>query len=231
MVEQHPLAERLGDWWPFLEAEFTKPYVARIANEIATLRNSRIVYPLPDDVFKAFKMTPPQQTKVVILGQDPYHDGNATGLAFECGLRKSNQRSDVTPSWDKVLRGYDEQFPTSFAVDLYEGDLTRWAKNGVLLLNSALTVEKGKPGQHKLIWEPLMAALIQIIGSSQRPKAFLFLGRQAQAFQKLVKQPHFSLYREHPAAACYGERRWEHGDCFKVINDFLRQTGQEPVDW
>jgi uracil-DNA glycosylase len=226
------MTERLGDWWPILKVEFDKQYMVKLANEISALRSSRNIFPLSDDVFRAFKMTPPQKTKVIILGQDPYHDGiNATGLAFECGGRKSRQRHDVTPSWDKMLRGYDEQYPTSFATDLYEGDLTRWAEHGVLLLNSALTVEKGKPGSHAMVWQPFMVELMKILGTSQRPKVFIFLGRQAQAFQKFVKTPHFSIYREHPAAACYAERRWEHGDCFKVANDFLRQTGQEPIDW
>lgn len=231
-VEQNPLVDRLGEWWDMLGGEFSKPYMINLANEISMLRDSRHIYPLPEHVFRAFKMTPPKKTKVVIIGQDPYHDGiNATGLAFECGGRKSNERHDVTPSWNKMLKGYDQQYPTSFAVDLYGGDLTRWAELGVLLLNSALTVEKSKPGSHSQVWAPFITNVVKLINTAQRPIAFLFLGRQAQVHQRFVKTPHFSIYREHPAAACYAERDWEHGDCFKVINDFLKQTGQEPVDW
>jgi uracil-DNA glycosylase len=228
------LQERVGEWWPYFRAEFDKPYVIKIAEEVAILRTHHKVFPEPENVFKAFKMTPPNSTKVILVGQDPYHDGiNATGLAFECGGRKSGKQHDVTPSWNLMLKGYDQQYPTSFATDLYMGDLERWAKNGVLLLNSALTVEKGLPGSHKRIWAPFIKMVIETIAKSQRPKAFVFLGRQAQEFQKFVKVPHFSIYREHPMAAGYKDppRDWEHGDCFKVVNDFLKQTGQEPVDW
>jgi uracil-DNA glycosylase len=226
------LKVRLGEaWWPYIGPEFDKEYLINIAGTIAAKRDKAIIYPLPDDIFAAFKACPPQACKVIILGQDPYHDGNATGKAFECGLRKTGQAKDVTPSFDKILHAYDQQFPLSFATDLYEGDLDRWAKEGVLLLNSAFTVEKGKAGSHEELWEPFTQFIIQMLAKSQRPKFFIFLGRKAQKFQRFVKQPHTGIYREHPAAACYDKRDWEHGDCFKVANDFLKQTGQQPVDW
>lgn len=81
-VERIPtIQERLGEWWPVLEEEFNKPYMLRLATDVEALRNTRNIYPLPKDVFRAFQMTPPQKTKVIIVGQDPYHDGiNATGL-------------------------------------------------------------------------------------------------------------------------------------------------------
>jgi uracil-DNA glycosylase len=237
MTREEILESKLGEWWPFLKEEFDKPYLINIANQVQDARERTQVFPGPDEVFRAFKETSPYKLKAVIVGQDPYHDGNATGLAFECGKSKAGQ-GDVTPSWKKMLRGYDEQFPTSFANDLYEGDLTRWAHSGVLLLNSALTVVKGTPGSHSELWKPFTSAVISLISRSKTPRPFLFLGRKAQAFQPLVKSPHHSLYREHPAAALYQKedttregRDWEHGRCFIVMNEFLKQNNIEPIDW
>lgn len=229
------LKDRIGEmWWPYLGPEFDKDYLINIGNTVDKLRNidKKQIFPAPENVFKAFKMTPPQLLKVVIVGQDPYHDGvNATGLAFECGGRKSGKLRDVTPSWDKVLKGYDKQFPSAFSTDLYDGDCERWAHSGVLLLNAALTVEKSVPNSHEDLWAPFTKTVIELIARSQRPKFFIFFGRKAQRFQKYVKTPHSSIYREHPAAASYENRDWEHGNCFLEANEFLKQTKQDPIDW
>lgn len=224
------LKETMGDeWFAKLEEDFDKPWFTGMAAQIADERDRKMVYPQSDDVFRAFRETPFPTVKVVLLGQDPYNGVNeANGLAFD-----STRVKYRPPSWKKVLEVYDEDFPNNFAVDLMEGDLSRWAHEGVFLLNTALTVPHKDPGKHQRIWQPFISRVIDLLAWDERPKVFVFLGNEAKKFSHMVRNPHLKFEFEHPAAACYAVpgRPWNAKGIFRNINAALEQLGQKPVDW
>lgn len=230
------LKEMMGpEWFNLLKEDFSTPWFLEMAGKVANERATKRIYPNSEDVFRAFKLTPPDKVKVIMLGQDPYNGiqggvVEATGIAFDFH-RLSN--SYVPPSWTKVMEEYNKEFPTSFAPDLMDGDLSRWCANGVLLINTALTVPHKSPGAHKKIWQPFIAKVIDKLSWDSNPKVFVFLGNDAQAFMHIVRQPHIAVKYEHPAAACYASptRNWNAPFIFTNINLALKQLGQQSIDW
>lgn len=184
------------------------------------------VYPAKENLFRAFQLTPPEAVKAVILGQDPYHEPNqAHGLAF------SVQKGVALPP---SLRNIYTELADDLGVTRTDGDLTDWAQEGVLLLNTVLTVEHGKANSHKnLGWQAFTDDVIAAIGAIEHPVAFVLWGGQAQkkaalaansAYPRLILQaPHpspLSVYR-----GFYGSKP------FSQINDFLTKNGQTPIRW
>jgi uracil-DNA glycosylase len=221
------MKDKVGtEWYEVIGEEFKKPYMAAISKRVGEARSRTTVYPEAKDVFRAFKMTPFNKVKVVMIGQDPYHNGNATGLAFDC-------RKELSPSMEQMYWGYDQQFPSNFATDIMEGNLERWAENGVLLLNTSLTVEKGKPGSHRLTWVTFMQAVLRALCADPRQKVFILLGRDTDAIRPFITAPHVVLYREHPQAPNYRtpKGKWDHKNVFLEANKHLKASGQEPIDW
>jgi uracil-DNA glycosylase len=217
------LYERIGDWSK-LEV-FHSDYFKATGMYIAEQREKETVYPEREDVFKAFELTPFRKVKVVLLGQDPYHDGNATGLAFECGRKPS-------PSWRKILEEYKLEFPVRFEADLeYGRGLDRWATQGVLLLNTALTVRKGEPGSHTEPWKQFTREIMKALIEDKSPKVFLLWGKYAQTYVPAIKPPHTYFKAEHPAAAVYGQRPWNAEAPFRTANAFLRSVGLTEIQW
>src|SRR5574344_1914770 len=167
------------------ESFFSSTGFAYIGNYIGKLRQTTTVYPDRNDVFRAFKLTPFDEVKCVILAMDPYPvEGQADGLAF------SNSKSNtISPSLKNILKEIDDEFPenkdiiTHGRLDLQ--DLSRWSKQGVLLLNAALTVEKGKPGSHLELWKPFTVKIIQTL-NTKNDIIWLFLGKEAQKIKSLI---------------------------------------------
>lgn len=216
--------EKIGSWATL--PAFTSPKFSELGSYIAQERSKGIVYPDRENIFRAFELTPLEKVKVVLIGQDPYHDGSATGLCFECGAGK------ITPSWEKVIQIYDKDFPTSFAPDIYEGKLSRWAEQGVLLLNAALTVRKGQPGSHSSVWKGFTLSILGSLYLDQSPKVFMVWGKEAQKlFPPPVDHPHHGIYVEHPAAAVYANREWNAKDVFIRANIHLKRYGLTQIDW
>lgn len=225
---EQKIIDRVGpSWAKVIGQEFNQPYMKEQQEAIKAAKARTQVYPESGLIFRAFRETPFEEVKVVWLGQDPYPTpGQATGLAFECGTTK------VSPSMKQIQMAYDEEFPTNFATDIMEGNLERWAKQGVLLLNTALTVEHLQSGSHTHLWEKFISKVIQaLIDDRGRPKVFVLLGNDAKRFQNWVTVPHFVVFREHPQAANYQHRKWEHGKIFTTINAFLKQNGIPQIDW
>lgn len=217
------------EWYTLLEKEFETPWFLKMAQEVSAERDKKMVYPTSEDVFRAFRETPPSKVKVVHVGQDPYNSPReANGIAFDCSNVKY-----LCPSWKKVLEEYDREYPNNFATDLMEGNLLRWCHSGVLLMNSALTVPHKDPGKHQRIWQPFTSKIVDLMAWDPRPKVFLFLGNYAKAFAHIVRQPHIAFQHEHPASACYTvpQRPWAADRVFRNINAALEQLGQEPIDW
>ena len=214
------------------ESFFSSTGFTYIGNYIAKLRETTTIYPDRKDIFKAFRLTPFNEVKVVILAMDPYPiEGQADGLAF------SNSKSNtISPSLKNILKEIDDEFPenkdiiTHGRLDLQ--DLSRWSKQGVLLLNAALTVEKGKAGSHLELWKPFTVKIVQTL-NTKNDIIWLFLGKESQNFAKFVTNlSHTVILAAHPAAEVYKSNAGFFGsNCFKKINFELLARNRKEVVW
>ena len=183
------------------------------------------VYPAPDDIFNAFAFTPLANVKVVILGQDPYHEpGQAHGLCFSV-------KPDVeTPP--SLVNMYKELNSDLGCYIPNNGYLTKWAKQGVLMLNTVLTVRAHQANSHRGIgWEEFTDAAIKALNEQDRPIVFLLWGKPAMAKTSMLNNPkHFILCAPHPSplSAYRGFFGCKH---FSKTNDFLKEHGVTPIDW
>jgi len=201
----------------------------QIGRKIASIRKTRVVYPNSSEVFRAFKETPIQHLKVVLLFQDPYHNGSADGLATSCS------RTGISTTLQIMLREIDLEYP-EWINDLNYGredrkNLSRWAKQGVLLLNTALTVEKGKPESHTKIWEPITTAVVKTINSKQDIVWGLF-GTRAHYYKKFITNPTHTVFKvAHPAAEAYGSKGFIGCGVFRKINEELEARNKSIIQW
>ena len=186
--------------------------------------NKRVVYPAKEDRFRALRL-PMSRVKVVIIGQDPYHNDNADGLAFSCKRTKSPSLlaiqqciwqevydKDEKKLIDNYMQYYEStDFPKADPIGVQPKELQRWAKQGILLLNSALTVVKGKPNSHADTgWHEFVGMIIKELSKEKKELYFLLWGRKAEHFIKYIdkKNEHKVLTAEHPMAAVYDDREW-----------------------
>ena len=189
----------------------------------AVAQSSSVVLPPPAQVFAALTACPPDDTRVIILGQDPYPTpGHAHGLAFSV-------EPDVRPL-PRSLKNIYAELQSDLGAAPQDGDLRFWAAQGVLLLNTALTVEAGQPGSHaKLGWSRLTEQVLATL--SDRPRAFVLWGAHAQSFEKHITGPdHFILRSAHPSPL--SARRGFFGSRpFSRVNEWLMDKGQTPINW
>ena len=214
-----------SSWHQALSGEFRKPYFDSIKQHLLEeKKKGMVIYPPGRLIFNAFDLTPIDQVKVVIIGQDPYHNpGEAMGLCFSVpkGIR-------VPPSLKNI---YKEQSTDVGITIPNHGDLTHWAKQGVFLLNAMLTVRHRSPGSHKNIgWQQFTDAVIQTISDKKESVVFLLWGRFAQTKGNLINQmKHHVLKAAHPSplarGAFFGCKH------FSKTNDLLNDMGLEPIDW
>jgi uracil-DNA glycosylase len=203
---------------------------SRLGHKI--LPNSNVIY-------RAFQECAYKDLKVVIIGQDPYpyfFNGveTADGLAFSCGNTKKLQ-----PSLDKFYEGMENDLANGLDLSIVkEPDLTFLAKQGVLLLNSALTVEKDKVGSHSNIdghniWEPFFKYLIEEVLNNYNPGlCFILLGKQAEMCEKYILPfNHYIFTAEHPSFAARKERPWKHDHVFSCVNHILEENNKFRIDW
>ena len=212
-------------WDVVLASEFSKPYFKKLVSNIRDEYKMHTVYPNADDVFNAFKYTDYDEIKVVILGQDPYHgEGEAMGLSFSVndGIRKP-------PS---LLNIYKELHDDLGCYVPNNGYLTKWAEQGVLLLNTVLTVRAHQANSHRGIgWEEFTDAAISVLNEQDRPIVFILWGRPAQMKETMLNNPkHMILKAPHPSPLSsyrgfFGSRP------FSKTNAFLRENGLEEIDW
>ena len=183
-----------GDWLEALKGEFHQPYYAKLYKTVMTEYQTRKIFPPADDLFNAFHFTPLNEVKVVILGQDPYHnDGQAHGLCF------SVKRGVETPP--SLVNIYQELHDDCGCYIPNNGYLEKWAKQGVLLLNTVLTVRAHQANSHRGIgWEQFTDAAIQVLNEQDRPMVFLLWGRPAQMKKSMLNNPkHLILEAPHPS--------------------------------
>ncbi len=217
-----PLA---GEWLNALQGEFKKPYYRSLFQTINEEYKTKLIFPPADDIFNAFHFTPLNEVKVVILGQDPYHgQGQAHGLCFS--VKKG---VDIPPS---LVNIYQELHDDLGCYMPNNGYLEKWARQGVLLLNTVLTVRAHQANSHRNIgWEEFTDAAIRVLDEQDQPMVFILWGRPAQAKKRMLKNPaHLILESPHPSPL--SARRGFFGSRpFSQTNAFLESRGLSPIDW
>lgn len=215
-----------NDWDQKLKIVEESEGFHKFLNLVEKEYETKTIFPPKDHVFEALKLTPYKNVKVVIVGQDPYHgEGEAHGLSFSV-----QEGIKVPPSLQNI---YKEQFSDlGITQPKDKGDLTKWAKEGVLLLNAVLTVEKDKPASHrKLGWERLTDYIIKTLNDHETPIVFILWGNFAKEKSALITNPkHLILSSPHPSpfSANYG---FFGSKPFSKANAFLKANGLEPIDW
>ena len=214
-----------NDWLPVFQGEFRKPYYKQLYQTVMKEYNTRKVYPAPDDIFNAFQLTPFHKVKAVILGQDPYHgEGQAHGLCFSV-----KPDVEIPPS----LVNIDQELHDDCGCYIPDnGYLTKWAEQGVLLLNTVLTVRAHQANSHRGIgWEEFTDAAIRRLNEEDRPIVFILWGRPAQMKKSMLTNPnHLILEAPHPSPLS-AYRGFFGSKPFSKTNEFLEAHGVEPIDW
>lgn len=214
-----------NDWDNILKDEFNKDYFKKLMLTVRDEYNKKIIFPRKDEVFKAFRYTPYQNVKVVILGQDPYHgDGEAEGLSFSVP-----KNIKIPPS---LINIYKELHNDLGITPPNHGNLSSWAKEGVLLLNSVLTVIKDHAASHEgLGWETFTDNVIKLINKKDTPVVFILWGRFARSKKKLIDNPiHLVIESAHPSPlSAYNGFFNSHP--FSKTNDYLIDKGIKPINW
>jgi len=213
-----------NDWDTLLENEFKQEYYQHLRNFLKTAYTTRAVYPSMHDIFNALKFTPYENVKAVIVGQDPYiNQGEAHGLSFSVcpGIK-------TPPSLANIFK--------ELSVDIgcktpNNGHLTYWAEQGVLLLNSVLTVEAKKSRSHAgQGWERFTDFILELLNRRKTPMAFLLWGKDAHAKGRIIDNPaHLILQAAHPSPLAGG--RFFGCRHFSKTNAFLQENGLPPIDW
>ncbi|MBR6328239.1 MAG: uracil-DNA glycosylase [Lachnospiraceae bacterium] len=214
-----------NDWLEPLSPEFKKPYYKKLYETVVSEYRTTKVFPPKDDIFNAFLLTPLAKVKVVILGQDPYHnDGQAHGLSFSV-----KPGIEIPPS----LKNIYKELHDDLGCDIPDsGCLTKWAEQGVLLLNTVLTVRAHQANSHRNIgWEEFTDAAIRALNREDRPIVFMLWGAPAGRKAEMLDNPrHLVLKSPHPSplSAHRGFFGCRH---FSKCNEFLKANGEEPIDW
>ena len=217
---------RVGnDWQKLFDIEQEKPYYLSLRSFLKHEYATEVVFPPMDEIFQAFCLTPLSETKVVLVGQDPYHEeGQAMGLSF------SVREGTVEPP---SLRNIKEELRNEGLLhEPWSSDLSRWAKQGVLLLNSTLTVRAHQAASHQgKGWEIFTDNAIKALNEDSKPKVFLLWGSYARSKKVMITNPaHVILESAHPSPLSAYRGFFGNGH-FKKANDFLVSNGMDPIIW
>lgn len=215
-----------NDWLPAIQGEFKKPYYKDLFQFVKAEYNRAVIYPPAEDIFNALHLTPLSEVKVLILGQDPYHNENqAHGLSFSVPL----SQKEIPPSLQNIYQELHDDLGCGIPNNGY---LEKWAKQGVLLLNTVLTVRAHQANSHKGHgWEQFTDAIIQAVNAQDRPVVYLLWGKPAQSKIPMLTNPkHLILQAPHPSplSAYRGFFGCRH---FSRANAFLEANGESPIDW
>ena len=215
-----------NDWLNEIRGEFSKPYYAQLFKFVKQEYSTHVVYPPADEIFNAFHFTPLGRVKVVILGQDPYHNENqAHGLSFSV----KPEQKDIPPSLVNIYQELHDDLGCRIPNNGY---LKKWADQGVLMLNTVLTVRAHQANSHQgKGWEQFTDAVIEAVNRQDRPIVYMLWGRPAQNKAAMLTNPkHLILKAPHPSplSAYRGFFGCRH---FSQANDFLKSHGMEPIDW
>lgn len=225
MTKEKTMAGISNDWLEPLSEQFKKPYYKQLYTTILKEYQTYKIFPAAEDIFNAFHLTPLSQVKVVILGQDPYHnDGQAHGLCFSV-----KPGVEIPPSLVNIYKELHDDLGCDIPNNGY---LVKWAKQGVLMLNTVLTVRAHQANSHKgLGWETFTDAAIEILNKQQQPIVFILWGRPAQLKKTMLTNPkHLILEAPHPSPLS-SYRGFFGSKPFSKTNEFLKENGLEPIDW
>lgn len=214
-----------GDWQKALKDEFQKDYYKKLYAKVKEEYQTQVIFPPAEDIFNAFHYTPLGEVKVVIFGQDPYHNvGQAHGLCFS--VKKG---VDIPPSLVNIYKELQEDIGCDIP---NHGDLTAWAKQGVLMLNTVLTVRAHQANSHQGIgWEEFTNAAIRVLNEQDRPIVFILWGRPAQMKRRMLTNPkHLILEAPHPSPLS-SYRGFFGSKPFSKTNAFLKANGVKEIDW
>ncbi len=214
-----------GEWQKALSGEFSKEYYRKLYLFIREQYSKVTVYPKSEDIFTAFHLTPLEKVKVVIIGQDPYHNpGQAHGLCFSV-----KPQVEIPPSLVNIYQELKDDIGCRIP---NHGYLVDWARQGVLLLNTVLTVQAHKPMSHRNVgWEEFTDAAIRKVRDQDRPIVFILWGKPAQEKAKMLDNPrHLILKAPHPSPLS-AYRGFFGSKPFSQANAFLERNGVEPINW
>jgi uracil-DNA glycosylase len=222
-------------WNEVMRPMFESPGFQRTQDFVKFLYNQKspIIYPSQEDIYKAFKLTPFNSVHTVIIGQDPYHNGNADGLAFSC-------KNQISPSLKKIFERVDYETRPAFGkvpdYDFTQINLERWATQGIFLLNTFLTVEANKPNSHSEIgWHHVTKYAVTALAKYSTRITFLLWGNFAQSnfynaiYKYALSNNHMIVKAEHPAAAAYANREWYSNHCFGIANARLKMINKKLI--
>ena len=221
------------EWYTLLEPFIKSEDFKNIGRKVLPKKfDARTIYPEKENIFRALRLCPPSKTKVVILGQDPYHDGHATGLAFS-----NTDLLYISPSLKNILKEVENDVLDGFCLD-QDPDLTRWAEQGVLLLNTALTVEKKRPGSHTDIWKPFTQYLLTRLSQEYVAVIYMLWGNHAKSYIPCIQQDtNFILTATHPSPLGANKGGWFGCRHFSKANEILSEVcvaleePQKPEDY
>ena len=214
-----------GDWLEALQGEFKKDYYKKLFQTVNEEYRTRQIFPPAEDVFNAFHLTPLKEVKVVIFGQDPYHgDNQAHGLCFSV-----KPGVEIPPSLVNIYKELQDDLGCKIP---NHGYLTKWAKQGVLMLNTVLTVRAHQANSHRGIgWDEFTDAAIRVLNAQDRPIVFILWGRPAQMKKSMLTNPkHLILEAPHPSPLS-SYRGFFGSKPFSKTNEFLVANGATPIDW
>ena len=220
------MSVKLGnDWDELLKEEFKKEYYLKLREFLIKEYSTKTIYPPMDDIFNALKFTSFKDTKVLILGQDPYHGkGQGHGLSFSV-----NKDIQIPPSLKNIYKELYSDIGTSIPNNGY---LEKWAEQGVLLLNTALTVRESAADSHRNMgWEQFTDRIIELLNERQKPMVFILWGKNAQSKEKLItNKDHLIIKSSHPSPLSAYRDFWG-SKPFSRTNEFLESIGEKSIDW
>ena len=214
-----------NDWLPFLKVEFGKSYYKKLYQRIKEEYEHQMIFPVSEDVFNAFHLTPLHEVKVVIIGQDPYHNnGQAHGLCFSV-----KPDVGIPPSLENIYKELRDDLGCYIPNNGY---LVKWARQGVLMLNTVLTVRAHEANSHRGIgWEEFTDATIRVLNEQDRPIVYILWGAPAQKKAVMLTNPkHMILKAPHPSPLS-SYRGFFGSKPFSKTNEFLESNGLEAIDW
>lgn len=214
------------NWYEKLKDDFDSDNYKKLENWLESEYKTKTIYPAPEKVFNALNLVKFNDVKVVIIGQDPYHNPNqAHGLSFSV-----EKDIAIPPSLQNI---YKELHSDLGCYIPNNGNLTKWAKQGVLLLNSVLTVEKNKPNSHKSKgWEQITSKVVDLLNKREDPVIFLLWGSNAKAIGKNINtSKHYVLTAVHPSPMSANQGGWFGCKHFSKCNEILKSLGKEEIDW
>jgi uracil-DNA glycosylase len=190
-----------------------------------SVSNKRFTPPLKQ-VFRAFEECPYDKLKVVIIGQDPYPTlGVADGISFSCSNTNKLQPS-LKFIFEEIERTVYQGFPTG-----QDPDLKRWSNQGILMLNTALTVEVGKIGSHYEIWRPFTAYLLDWLNNYNPGLVYVYMGKKAEEWSQLTNDNNYKFTVKHPASAAYNGSKWDSNDIFTKVSEVVKKNSGESIQW